>query len=122
MITNFWKDFKIFCMNGHKEPVEMVVMEGSTPFFACPRYMLKDEAHPDGHEEGEPGCLNRISLTAVSNLMEKLMKIVEKDDAFGAVADYTGMQFQYNGIQAKVLKYSNKDVHLGIVNRRALQS
>lgn len=121
MITGFWKNFTIFCMNGHEEPVEMVVMEGSTPFYACPRYMLKDKKHPDGHEEGEPSCPNRISMTAVSNLMNKFMQIVEKDEDEGVIGDYTGMQFTYNGIKVKVLKYSVNDTRLGIVNRRAIE-
>lgn len=100
----------------------MVIMEGSSPFYACPHYMRKDEKHPDGYEEGENACANRISFTAASTVMEKFMRIVEEDAMSGAMCDYRGMKFDHNGITVKILKYAPNDVQVGILNRKALKS
>lgn len=120
MIQNFWSNTKIYCMNGHKEPIPMIVMSGTSSFYACPHYMLKNEKHPDGHSEDEKMCTNRISFTALTNVMSKLMKIVEKDDEDGIIADYTGKTIEYNGIKITVLKYHLNTFHIGILNRRAI--
>lgn len=122
MIQNFWSNAKIYCMNGHKEPIPMIVMNGASSFYACPHYMLKDENHPDGREEDERMCNNRISFTALTNVMNKLMKMVEKDDEDGIIADYTGKTLEYNGIKITVLKYHLNTFHIGILNRRAINS
>ena len=81
MVLNFWKSHEIsfYCMNGHEEPVPMVIMEGDTPFYACPRYMALDEKHPDGHGPDEPMCMNRFSLTDAEDIVMKLSKIIEED-------------------------------------------
>ena len=109
-------------MNGHEEPIPMIVMEGSSSFYACPHYMLKDDNHPDGRDEDEKMCVNRISFTALTNIVNKLMKMVEKDDENGIIADYTGKKFDYNGITVTILKYSMNSFHIGILNRRAINS
>ena len=46
MITNIGKNLEIYCGN-HAEPIPMKIMSGETAFYACPKYMLKDEKHPD---------------------------------------------------------------------------
>ena len=101
MIINGWKNIKFYCMN-HETPIPMTVFEGHTSFYNCSRYFLKDDEHPDGHEEGERGCANRLSFTMAVNIVEKISKKIE-EDMFG---DFTGMKMRYNGIEVKVLEYS----------------
>ncbi len=121
MITNFWKDIRFYCMN-HDKPVLMTVMSGESAFYACPKYMLKDEEHPDGHEKGEPMCMNRISFTRAQSVVDKLMEKVEKDRAAGVfAADYTGYRYNVSGIEVEVLKYSlESGMKIGILNRKAI--
>ena len=121
MITNFWRDVQFFCLN-HEKPVPMVVMTGQSDFYACPKYMLKDDEHPDGHENGEKMCMNRLSFTRAKSVVDAMMKVVEKDMASGIIAaDYKGYTFTVAGIDVKVLKYSlNEGIKFGILNRRAI--
>lgn len=120
MIKNFWEQIHFYCIHGHEEPVPMKVMSGQTPFYACPRYMLKDEEHPDGHEPGEQGCANRVSFTLAMSIVDRFSKVVEEDTAQGNIADYTNMKFTFNGVEVKILKYSPTDVRIGVLNRKAL--
>ncbi len=122
MIKNFWKHITFYCGNDHPSPIPMKIMEGETPFYACPHYMLKDENHPDGHEPGERACANRLSFTRAKGIVDRLMKTVENDENEGIFCDYTGMQFDDNGITAEILKYDPLDTRISIVNRRATQA
>lgn len=121
MIQNFWNNISFYCINGHEEPVPMVVMEGSSAFYACPKYMLKDEKHPDGHEPDERACPNRISFIRANTIVEKFMKRVEADNTDNMFMDYTNMEFKYDGITVRILKYSPTDVRIGIINKRAFK-
>lgn len=105
----------------HEEPIPMTIMEGKSAFYACSKYMLKDEKHPDGHEANERACANRISFQSMMRIMEKFMKIVEADDAAGTVCDYTGMKFKSNGVDVKILKYDPSDMRIGILNRKDMR-
>ena len=123
MIKGFWKKTHFYCIHGHDEPIPMVVMEGSSPFYACPKYMRQDEKHPDGYIDGERACANRISFTRAMSVMERFMKIVEEDDAAGVICDYTGMKFSFDGIDIRILKYDpKKEIRVGVINRRAIHS
>lgn len=121
MITGFGKDVSFFCMN-HPKPVPFVVMEGNTPFYACPRYMRKDDEHPDGHEPDEKMCMNRLSFHSAQSVLDKMMHIVEKDVKEGVIAaDYKGLTFSVDGVDVTVLKYSlDEGIKFGIINRRAI--
>lgn len=120
MIKNFWNNVKFYCIHEHPKPVLLVPMEGESTFYACPKYMLQDEAHPDGHLPDERQCANRISFTRAQSVIDRFMKIVEEDTASGDLMDYTNMKFSFDGIDVKILKYSPDDTRIGIVNRRAL--
>lgn len=121
MITNFWGTTKFYCINKHDEPIEMKVMEGTSPFYACPYYMRQDEAHPDGHPDDCPACNNRISFAVTASIMDKMMKAIEKSEAEGEMGDYTGMQITYGGVSAKILRYDTKNMKVGILNRKAVE-
>ena len=102
----------------HKEPVPMVYMEGATPFHACPRYMLKDDQHPDGHGPLEKACANRLSFGLSTKIVERLMEMVEDDVENGRYCDYTNLTFNCAGIRVRVLKYNPHEIRLGILNSR----
>ncbi len=109
MVLNFWKSHKIsfYCMNGHEEPVPMVIMEGDTPFYACPRYMALDEKHPDGHGPDEPMCMNRFSLTDAEDIVMKLSQIIEEDIMDDVYGDYNGHVFEHKSLVVTVLHYED---------------
>lgn len=109
MVLNFWKSHEIsfYCMNGHEEPVPMVIMEGDTPFYACPRYMALDEKHPNGHGPDEPMCMNRFSLTDAEDIVMKLSKIIEEDIMDDVYGDYNGHVFEHKSLVVTVLRYED---------------
>jgi len=106
----------------HKEPVPLIIMQGDTPFYACPRYFRKDDEHPDGHEADDKMCLNRLSFTKAQSIVDKMMKVVENDRANGIfTADYKGYTFTVSGIEVTVLKYHfGAGIKFGILNRSAI--
>lgn len=134
MVLNFWKshDISFFCMNGHEEPVPMVIMEGDTPFYACPRYMAMDEKHPDGHGPDEPMCMNRFSLTDAEEVVIKLSKIIEEDILNDVYGDYNGHVYEYKKLTVTVLLYEDAPddddikekplIYLGVLNRLRARS
>jgi len=122
MIKNLWEKTELYCMN-HKEPVRMYIYEHAvSPFYACPRYMRKDADHPDGHEENEPGCANRISFDAYWKIVDKFGEIMEADFANGEIQDYTGLRFRWKQIDVKILSYSEKKILIGVSNRKEIDS
>lgn len=133
MILNFWKRQKIgfYCMN-HDEPIPMAVAEGTSLFYACPRYFLMDKDHPDGHSVGEPACFNRLSFQDAAEIVKTFSEIIEDDIDSDVTADYTGMPFKYKGINVTVIEYSENPetsgreeddppVKLGILNPAAMR-
>ena len=120
MLSNFWDGVTLYCMNGHEEPVPMIYKEGNSLFFACPRYMLADENHPDGHRRNEPACPNRLSYYDAEKIISRLSEQVAESLVNDEVCDYTGYQFKFKNIHVRVLHYSEGDIRLGILNKGAL--
>lgn len=124
MILNFWDNdnIKFYCINNRQKPVKMTIMNGQTgQFFACPKYMLKDENHPDGHDADERACSNRLSFMDAEQIVVALSKEVEDDLMNGIMGDYTGTIIHVKQIDAKVLDYSDSKIKIGIVNRRTIK-
>lgn len=120
VLKNLWSRIELVCTN-HKEPVPMYVYEGSaTPFYACPKYMRKDEDHPDGHEENERGCSNRASFDDIRHIVEKLCQQISDDEKMFTYTDYTGMHLKWKMIEAVVLKYSDTKIVIGIHNTKEI--
>lgn len=119
-IKNFWKGVTFFCMN-HEDPIEMVLMEGETPFFACPKYMRLDKEHPEGHGPHEPACPNRLSFADAAKVVEKLAGERVDSVARGEFCSFENYQFvlKGTGIRATVLHYEDGDKAIGIFNKRA---
>lgn len=131
MILNYWSNHVIgfYCMN-HEEPIPMSIKEGTSRFYACPRYFAMDKAHPDGHTPAEPPCMNRISFDDATKIVEKLMEIISEDLMSDVYADYNGMEFSFKSITVTVLQYEEKNreesdendppIKLGIYNHMAI--
>ena len=118
-VGNLWKRVHFYCIN-HEEPIPMIIMEGNTPFYACPKYMRKDEKHPDGHEEYEPGCGNRLSFESAFSIVTALANQIADD---GPSADHTNFKFKpskTSAIYCVVLTDSKERIDIGVLNRRAV--
>lgn len=96
-------------------------MRGASDFYACPKYMRKDDQHPLGHDEDERACPNRISLYEEPQIVEALNKIIEEDLMSGVIADYTNLVFHYKHIEAKILKYSDNEIVISLLNKKAVR-
>lgn len=128
MIRNIAENTEFYCMNDiHPEPILFIFRErsddGRDNFFACPKYMTKDEKHPDGHEPGEQACANRLSFSDAGDIISKFNKIVDDDMTAGNFSDYNNFTFMYkNNIKVKVLEYGGKKLKFGIYNKKAIES
>ena len=117
MIKNIWNKVTFFCMN-HEEPLPFYEYRTEKEtFYACHKYMKKDEDHPDGHEENEPACFNRLSFTTAADIVSRFASIMEEDSLMGTQADYKGMRFIVKNIEVKVLRYTPSEIRFGIINR-----
>lgn len=111
----------------HEGPIEMITRErtddSKDDFYACPKYMRKDERHPDGYSENERACANRLSFTDAGSVLFAFNKMVEEDSISGMFADYTNTVFPVGThIRATVLRHTSNEVWFGIYNRRAIES
>ena len=122
MIKNIWDTVEFVCLE-HDPPVPLYVYEYSvTPFYACPKYMLKDEAHPNGHEKDEKACANRISFNDAMKIVEKMSAEIEAMGIGGFNSDHTGMRIKYKTIDAEVLLFTDEKVVIGVINRKRIGS
>lgn len=122
MVKNIADRVRFYCINNHKEPIEMVIKEGRSLFYACPKYMMKDDNHPDGYVRGEENaCANQLSFDDASNVIFALDKIISESMLSGEMQDYKNMEFDYKQIHVKVLKYSQDRLDLGILNKRTVK-
>ena len=117
MLSNFWKGLTFYYINGHEHPIEMIYKEGGTLFFACPKYMLVDDEHPDGHERYESACPNRLSYPDAEKIVSMMADAVHNSLAGDDFCDFTGYRFKLRQISVEVLRYSDGDIRLGILNR-----
>jgi len=117
MIKNIWNKVTFFCMN-HEEPLPLYEYQSEREtFYACRKYMKKDEDHPDGHEDGEPACFNRLSFTTAADIVSRFSAIAEEDLLIGNQADYKNMTFVVKNIKVKVLRYTPSEIRFGVLNR-----
>lgn len=125
MIKNLTQNIRFFCINDHEEPVLMTERERTDDnhdnFFACPKYMRKDEKHPDGFDKNETGCTNRLSFSDAGDIVVAFNKIVDDDIASFLFRDYTNYSFTLRNISVVVLSYSSEFIKFGVLNRKAVQ-
>lgn len=118
MLKNLWSQIELQCLKHH---VPMYVYEGTgTPFYACPKYMKKDEKHPDGHEENERGCANRISFDDYRHLVEKISADLEKALLNNEMPDLTGNKYHWKSVDAEITKYTDKKIILSVLNKKEI--
>lgn len=125
MIKNLTQNIQFFCINNHKEPVLMTERERTDDnhdnFFACPRYMRKDEKHPDGFDENETGCNNRLSFSDAGDIIAAFNRVVDEDMASFVFRDYTNYEFTFKSINVVVLSYDSKVIKFGVLNKKAVR-
>ena len=120
MILGHWKKIELLCMN-HEEPLPLTVREGTSKFYACPKYRKQDDAHENGYTEFERPCLNRVHFSDAEGIVTTFSSVVEESLLSGEMADFTNYSFRYKNYRVEVLAYSaTQHITLGIVNERAL--
>ena len=106
-MAGIWGKISVWCLN-HKEPVLLQVMQNEefvkTPFYACP----------------ESGCANRMNLDDYQDIVFKFLDIISQNP----IANYSNYSFNFKGhrhaYHVKVLKYSDKEIRIGIKNTTIL--
>lgn len=93
----------------------------SSNFFSCPKYKLKDEMHPDGHEADERACANRLNYGDALELVTKLSNDIQESLLSGEYCDFTSHQLHHKQIDAEIITYNDNQIKIGIVNRKALR-
>lgn len=121
MINNIWNIISFYC-NCHDTPIRMIDTKGPTStFFSCPKYKLKDEDHPDGHEKGERSCANRLNYGDALELVTKLSNDIQESLFSGEYCDFTNHQLHHKQIDAKIITYNDDQIEIGIINKKALK-
>ena len=111
-VTNLWNKVTIYCLN-HDEPIPMKLITNTekikTAFYACSNYIPEN-----GNEHS---CPNRLNLDDYQGLVLQFMDVVGSANAF---TDFKNYKFEYKGsrqkITVKCLKYTDKEIRLGIYN------
>ena len=90
-------------------------------FYACPRHMLADPEHPDGHSPSEPSCPNNLSFVEAQKIVEHISNIQVESTMKGIRWDFTNYEFTLpgTGTHVTVLHYEQGKKHFGVLNRRA---
>lgn len=102
------------------ERVRLEIRYGKAPFYACPRYMRQDEAHPFGHLLDESACTNAIWVQDAEKIVQHLSDVKEQMLLSGEMADFTNYHFQIRSLDAIVIQERPHHIWLGICNRAAL--
>ncbi len=115
IIKNIWNKITIYC-GCHAEPVEMVAnTKGSTLFYSCPKYYEQNRS-PNEH-----ACANRIKLDDYQAAVEHLCSRIAENEANNSIEDLTGYRWSRRGIDFRVIKYTNDDIHIMVANKTALK-
>lgn len=115
VIKNIWSKISIYC-GCHAEPVEMIAnAKGSTLFYSCPKY------YGQNRRPGEHACANRIKLDDYQEAVEHLCGRIAENDADNSVEDLTGYRWSKRGISFQVIKYTDDDIRIAIINKPALR-
>lgn len=119
MIKNLWSRITFCCINGHEHPIPFRVQAGKTNFYACEKYFQENRT-PE-----ERACANRLNLDDAQGIVLKLSDLIEENDNIECRTDLTNYSFTYVGPRAsilvKIVKYSEKEIILGILNETALR-
>ena len=118
LMVGLWDRITVYCLN-HDEPIQMEIVKNtekiSSPFYGCSQYF------PEKVDPEKGPCPNRLNLDDYQGIVLKFCDFVAEE---GATNDYTNFTFTYKGGRhktfVKVLKYSDKEIRLGILNKTIL--
>lgn len=112
------REIKFFCLN-HKNPIPLQIQVGTSQFYACPKYFKENR------DADERMCVNRMTLIDAGGIIDALCKKMDAIDPITEQMDFSNYIFSYRGsrskIKVKVIKFTAKEVHLGILNETALK-
>lgn len=113
-----WETVKIYCGNGHKEPVEMVLQQGPYgPFYACPKYDL------ESLEAYEHRCNNRLTIADAEKLVNHLTNLIFDAEMEGRAVNLTNKTWKDpKGTEYRVLRHEKDNLEVAVVNHRAINS
>ena len=117
-LSNVWSKISIYCMN-HTKPLPMDILRNDevikTPFYACEKYYQKP-----GNEAA--GCANRMNLDDYQGIVLKFLDIIAEEEV---TTDFTNFAFDYRGarqkLHVKVLKYTDDEIHIGVINKTVIR-
>lgn len=108
----------IFMCINHDTPHEMIIREGQSVFYACPKF------DDDNLEPGERKCLNRMTFIDAGGIIDKFAEIEDSIDPLEGTEDLTGYEFGYRGLKSRfkviILKINEDEVRFGIKNLTVL--
>lgn len=117
VIKNLWGMTKFFCGHGHEIPVEMTYKVGpASMFYSCPRYYVDNVNRP-----GERACSNRLSFEDAEAIVMKLSDAIVEHEEAGQNVNLENYEFDYRQTHVKVIRYTQTEVWLEILNRKALR-
>jgi len=114
VISGSWNDVTLVCAC-HDNPVEMVIQQGQSLFYACPKY------HAENREADERGCNNRLSMDDYMKMLEHLHGVLveaEMRDERMTLTHYTWKDTK--GTQYKVLRHDGNKMVISVLNKRAM--
>lgn len=113
------RKISFWCTN-HKEPVEMVIQQGISPFYACPKYFPENR-----DEKDSKACPNRMTIIDAGGIIDAFAKICEAEDPFESVTNYYNYMFEYKGSKSKfivtIIKYTDDEIRFGVLNKTSLK-
>ncbi len=116
MLKNIWNRISVYCLN-HDEPKLMGIISNTeyikTPFYACEDYVPEIGS-------GKIPCPNRLNTDDYQKVIMQFLSYMEENP----FSDYLNYSFHAKGthqrIFAKVIKYTNSEIWIGIKNNTVL--
>lgn len=109
MIKGLWNQTTFTC-GCHETPVPLEYNhKGKTLFYSCPKYL--------NHTSEERACRNNLDLKSAEKILDKISTFISENDG----TDPTNYSFCENGINAKITHYTDTEMTVEIVNKRALR-
>lgn len=112
------RKISFWCIN-HDKPIEMIIQQGVSQFYACPKYF------PEERKENEKMCVNRMTIIDAGGIIQKFASICDSVDPFEESVNYYNYSFIYKGtrskIKVRIIKYTDDEIRFGIQNLTALK-
>ena len=69
-----------------------------------------------GMDEEGCECKNMVNFSVAYDIVEKIGKLIEEDVKNYTITDYRNARFKVKNHEVKILKYNNKEIHIGVLN------